>query len=100
MVRRLISPFPWVIVLAGSRRIIDMQIHSVGIDLGKTTFHLVALSASGKVLLRKKFTQRQLITFAANMQCSLNPGSVREAVREVEQERLPRCRGHRRGCRP
>ena len=38
-----------------------MQIHSVGIDLGKTTFHLVALSASGKVLLRKKFTQRQLI---------------------------------------
>src|SRR6202161_85858 len=48
-----------------------MQIHSVGIDLGKTTFHLVALSASGKVLLRKKFTQRQLITFTANMQCSL-----------------------------
>jgi transposase len=45
-----------------------MQIHSVGIDLGKTTFHLVALSAAGKVLLRKKFTQKQLITFTANMQ--------------------------------
>ncbi len=43
-----------------------MQIHSVGIDLGKTTFHLVALSAAGKVLLRKKFTQKQLITFTAN----------------------------------
>jgi hypothetical protein len=27
-------------VLAGSRRIIDMQIRSVGIDLGKATFHL------------------------------------------------------------
>ncbi len=40
-----------------------MQIRSVGIDLGKTTFHLVALGDSGKVLLRKKFTQRQLITF-------------------------------------
>jgi hypothetical protein len=39
-----------------------MQIHSVGIDLGKTTFHLVAMSAAGKVLLRKKFTQKQLIT--------------------------------------
>jgi tetratricopeptide (TPR) repeat protein len=26
-----------------------MQIHSVGIDLGKTTFHLVALGAAGKV---------------------------------------------------
>ena len=48
-----------------------MQIHSVGIDLGKTTFHLVALSATGKVLLRKKFTQKQLITFTANMQSSL-----------------------------
>jgi transposase len=58
-------------VLAGSRRIIDMQIRSVGIDLGKTTFHLVALSAAGKVLLRKKFTQKQLITFTANMQISL-----------------------------
>jgi transposase len=48
-----------------------MQIHSVRIDLGKTTFHLVALSAAGKVLLRKKFTQKQLITFTANMQTSL-----------------------------
>jgi len=48
-----------------------MQIHSVGIDLGKTTFHLVALSAAGKVLLRKKFTQKQLVIFTANMQTSL-----------------------------
>jgi transposase len=58
-------------VLAGSWRIIDMQIRSVGIDLGKTTFHLVALSAAGKVLLRKKFTQKQLLTFTANLQTSL-----------------------------
>ena len=36
-----------------------MQIHSVGIDLGKTTFHLVALGAAGKVFLRKKFGRRQ-----------------------------------------
>ncbi len=48
-----------------------MQIHSVGIDLGKTTFHLVALGAAGKVLVRKKFTQRQLLAFTANMQTSL-----------------------------
>ena len=48
-----------------------MQLHSVGIDLGKTIFHVVALSAAGKVLLRKKFTQKQLITFTANMQSSL-----------------------------
>jgi transposase len=48
-----------------------MQIRSVGIDLGKTTFHLVALGDSGKVLLKKKFTQKQLIVFTANMQTSL-----------------------------
>ncbi|RSL19046.1 transposase [Edaphobacter aggregans] len=48
-----------------------MQIRSVGIDLGKTTFHLVALGASGKVLVKKKFTQKRLLAFTANMQTSL-----------------------------
>ena len=48
-----------------------MQIHSVGIDLGKTTFHLVALGAAGKVLVRKKFTRKQLLAYTANMQTSL-----------------------------
>ena len=48
-----------------------MQIRSVGIDLGKTTFHLVALGDNGRVLLKKKFTQKQLITFTANLQTSL-----------------------------
>ena len=46
------------------------MVRSVGIDLGKTTFHLVALGENGKVLLRKKFTQKQLITFTAKMQTS------------------------------
>jgi transposase len=48
-----------------------MQIYSVGIDLGKTAFHLVALGDNGRVLLKKEFTQRQLITFTANLQTSL-----------------------------
>jgi transposase len=48
-----------------------MQIHSVGSDLGKKTFHLVALGAAGKVLVKKKFTQRELLTYTANMQTSL-----------------------------
>ena len=48
-----------------------MQIRSVGIDLGKTTFHLVALDDNGSVLLKKKFTQKQLITFTATLQTSL-----------------------------
>jgi transposase len=50
---------------------IDMQIHSIGIDLGKTTFHLVALGAAGKVLTKKKFTQKQLLGHTANLQTSL-----------------------------
>ena len=48
-----------------------MQIRSVGIDLGKTAFHLVALGDNSKVLLKKKFTQKQLIIFTANMQSCL-----------------------------
>jgi transposase len=39
--------------------------------LGKTTFHLVALGASGKVLVKKKFTQKQLLAYTANLQISL-----------------------------
>jgi hypothetical protein len=35
------------------------------VDLG--TFHLVALGAAGKVLVRKKFSQRQLLTFTADV---------------------------------
>jgi transposase len=60
-----------MVVAASTRRIIGMQIHSVGIDLGKTTFQLVALGGAGKVLVRKKFTQKQLLAFTANMQTSL-----------------------------
>ncbi len=49
-----------------------MQIRSVGIDLGQDdVFNLVALGASGKVLVKKKFTQKQLLAFTANMQTSL-----------------------------
>jgi hypothetical protein len=32
------------------KRIIDMQFQSIGINLGETAFHLVALGAAGKGL--------------------------------------------------
>jgi len=48
-----------------------MQIASIGIDLGKTTFHLVALGPAGQVLVRRKFSQKQLLTYLANMVSSL-----------------------------
>ena len=35
-----------------------MEIDSIGIDLGKTVFHLVGLNAAGEVLVRRKFRAR------------------------------------------
>jgi hypothetical protein len=40
-----------------------MFIASLGIDLGKTTFHLVALGKRSKVLIRKKFSRAQLLAY-------------------------------------
>ncbi|MGH9524719.1 MAG: IS110 family transposase [Terriglobales bacterium] len=48
-----------------------MQIASIGIDLGKTTFHLVALDKRTKVVIRQKFSRRQLLAYTANLPNSL-----------------------------
>ena len=48
-----------------------MHITSIGIDLGKTTFHLVALGERNKVLVRKKFWRAQLLAYCANLPSSL-----------------------------
>jgi len=48
-----------------------MRIASIGIDLGKTTFHLVALGERNKVLVRKKFSRGQLLAYTANLPSSL-----------------------------
>ena len=48
-----------------------MNIASIGIDLGKTTFHLVALGEHNKVLVRKKFSRAPLLTYTANLPASL-----------------------------
>jgi transposase len=48
-----------------------MNISSVGIDLGESTFHLVALDGCGKVVVRKKFSGKQLLAYTANLPSSL-----------------------------
>src|SRR6202167_1467376 len=48
-----------------------MQMQSVRIGVGKTSFHLVALGASGRVLVRKKFNRKQLLAYTANIPASL-----------------------------
>jgi transposase len=45
-----------------------MRLHAVGIDLGKTIFHLVGLDSTGKVVIRKKCSRKQLLAFTANLQ--------------------------------
>ena len=38
-----------------------MEIHTIGIDLGKTVFHLVGLNVRGEVVVRKKCSRDQLL---------------------------------------
>jgi hypothetical protein len=44
-----------------------MELHTIGIDLGKTVFHLVGLNLRGEVVVRKKFSRKQLLHFTANL---------------------------------
>ena len=48
-----------------------MHIASIGIDLGKTTFHLVALDGQGTIIIKKKFSRKQLLAYTANLPSSL-----------------------------
>ena len=44
-----------------------MEIRTVGIDLGKSIFHLVGLNTAGEVVVRKKFSREKLLHFTANL---------------------------------
>ena len=44
-----------------------MEIDTIGIDLGKTVFHLVGLNAAGEVVVRRKFSRPQLLCFTVNL---------------------------------
>src|SRR5580704_17598748 len=48
-----------------------MELHTIGIDLGKTVFHLVGLDLRGEVVVRKKFSRNQLLQFTANLKVDL-----------------------------
>ena len=88
-----------------------MELHAIGIDLGKTVFHLVGLDSSGNIMVRKRCSRNQLLKYTANLRvqrigmeaCSgshflaralreqgqrrpADPGPVRKAVCKEEQE--------------
>ena len=48
-----------------------MEIDTIGIDLGKTVFHLVGLNRAGEVVVRRKFSRPQLLRFTANLRVRL-----------------------------
>jgi len=48
-----------------------MATQAIGIDLGKTVFHLVALDERGAVSNRRRFSRAQLIAFTANLPACL-----------------------------
>ena len=45
-----------------------MKLQVLGIDLGKTVFHLVGLDSTGRVVIRKRCSRTQLLAFTANLQ--------------------------------
>ena len=44
-----------------------MKICTIGIDLGKTVFHLVGETTQGEVVVRKKCSRIQLLRFTSNL---------------------------------
>jgi transposase len=48
-----------------------MELNTIGIDLGKTVFHLLGLNPRGEVVVRKKFSLTQLLHFTTNRRVEL-----------------------------
>jgi hypothetical protein len=92
----------------------------IGIDIGKNSFHVVGHDKRGAIVLRQKWSRGQVEARLANMQPCLigmeacvgahhlsrkllmlghdaRASEIRAPVFERTEERLPRCRGHRRG---
>jgi transposase len=48
-----------------------MELQTLGIDLGKTSFHLVGLDLRGSVVVRKRMSRSQLLHFTSNLRVEL-----------------------------
>jgi hypothetical protein len=74
-----------------------MKIYALGIDLGKTVFHLVGLDASGQVVVRKRCSRTQLLAFTANLEVQLIGmeacSGAHSAVCRQDSNRSPACSG-------
>ena len=43
-----------------------MKLETIGIDLGKTVFHLIGMNQRGEILMKKRLSRTQLVTLLAN----------------------------------
>jgi|HubBroStandDraft_6_1064221.scaffolds.fasta_scaffold1027477_2 hypothetical protein len=76
-----------------------MEIHTIGIDLGKTVFHLVGVNVRGEVVARKKCSRTQLLRFTSN----LRKGRGRSAFHSGKEIATPIKAGYIRAdqfCHP
>jgi predicted GNAT family N-acyltransferase len=104
MVRRLIFQERREIVKYAVHGGSFMEMRVIGIDLGKSVFHLVGMDQHGKVVARKRLSRSQMMVYTAKippcligMEASFDgagtrrqahAGTVCEAIPEVQQERL------------
>src|SRR6195952_3991767 len=44
-----------------------MRVHVCGIDVGKNVFHLIGLDESGHIVLKKRFSRKQLVVHMSKM---------------------------------
>src|SRR6185295_2586030 len=51
----------------GAQAMSNTHVATIGIDLGKNTFHVVGLDATGAIVLRKKRSRNQLEQSLANL---------------------------------
>ena len=73
-----------------------MELQTIGIDLGKTVFHLVGLDCQCPHAVRNKFSRTQLLRFTANIRVELigmeacgGSHFLGRALREQGHEVLP-----------
>ena len=96
------------------------EMNVLGIDIAKRVFHAVGMDDRGKIVYRKRLSRHDLMPFIAKLPSGAHRHrslwrrallgetlprvwprgeahgtAIRQAVRQVEQKRQPRCRGHR-----
>jgi hypothetical protein len=47
-----------------------MELHTIGVDLGKTVFHLVGLNRLGEIVVRKKLSHLNCFALQQTCTCS------------------------------